>query len=311
MKPTLVTCYVSPDLDGVAGAFAYAEFLGKTGVDAVAGIIGEMHDEATYVFSRFNITRPMSLPNADAYDRVALVDASELVGLYGKIDPNTVIEIIDHRLVNEANKFPNAKAHIEPVGAAATLVAERYISKGISISRESAILLIGGIISNTFNFKGSVTTDRDKKAFEWLNRVAGLPDDFWEELFMAKSNLVGNKLKERMEEEFTWFHINNFKVGIAQIEIIGAKPLLNGRTPEILAQLQKMQRDRELDYIFLNTVELKACINYFVTDDVPTKKLLEKTLGVHFSGTTAARNNLIMRKQIVPLLKLQLDKKPT
>ena len=29
MKPILVTCYVNPDLDGVAGAVAYAEFLQK------------------------------------------------------------------------------------------------------------------------------------------------------------------------------------------------------------------------------------------------------------------------------------------
>lgn len=308
MKQILITCYVNPDLDGVAGAFAYCEFLQKTGKDVVVGIIGEPHDEVKYILNRYSISYPQSISNDEDFDEVILVDASDLNGLEGNIVSEKVIEIIDHRKINEANKFPNAKVQIELVGSAATLIAEKFIENNISISKESAILLCGAIISNTLNFKGSVTTERDKKAAEYLNKVALLPDNFWKELFMAKSDLSGNKLKERIEGDFAWFTFADKKVSIAQIEIIGVDKLIKDRGEEIINILEKIKLDMNLDYIFLNTIELELGYNYFISSDLKTRKLLETVLDVKFDKFIAKRPNLIMRKQIVPLLKEELEK---
>ncbi len=308
MNPILITCYVNPDLDGVAGAIAYAEFLSKTGKVCEAGIMGEPHDEAKYILDRFGFKYPKSILNADLYDEVILVDASDLNGIEGKIAPEKVIEIIDHRKIHEAHKFPNAKAQIELVGAAATLVAEKFMESNPSISKEAATLLFGAIISNTLNFKGTLTTDRDRKAAEWLNRVAELPPSFWKELFIAKSDLSDVKLAERIEGDFAWFVMGDKKVGIAQIEMIGAKKLVSEREVDILATLAKLKEEMGLDFIFQNTTELEESKNFFVTEDEQTKILLEKVLKVTFTGNVAERQNLIMRKQIVPLLKEELEK---
>ena len=307
-KPILVTCYVNPYLDGVAGAIAYSEFLQKTGKNAVVGIIGEPHDEAKYILDRFGFEYPPIIENADSFDEVILVDASDLNGLEGKIGAEKVIEIIDHRKVHEADKFPKAKAQIELVGAAATLVAEKFMQNKVDISKTSATLLCSAIISNTLNFKGSVTTDRDKQAAAWLNEIAKLPDDFWKDVFIAKSNLSGNKLTERIEGDFAWFVMGDKKVGIAQIEMIGVKKLLDERRGEIIQTLAKIKNDMGLDYVFQNTIELEGVKTFFVAQDPETQKLLEKVLNVQFAGVVAERPNLIMRKQIVPLLKLELEK---
>src|SRR3989338_2413616 len=136
--------------------------------NASYGIIGEPHDEAKYILDRFGFEYPPMIESADNFDEVILVDASDLNGLEGKISAEKVIEIIDHRKIHEADKFSKAKAQIELVGAAATLVAEKFIQNKVDISKESATLVYGAIISNTLNFKGSVTTDRDKVAAEWL-----------------------------------------------------------------------------------------------------------------------------------------------
>ena len=308
MKPILITCYVNPDLDGVAGALAYGEFLQKTGRESVVGIIGEPHDEAKYILDRYNIPYPQKIINADNFDEVVLVDASDLNGLEGNIVPEKVVEIIDHRKINEADKFPNAKVQIELVGSAATLIAEKFIENSINISKESAILLCGAIISNTLNFKGGVTTDRDKKAVEYLNKIALLPDDFWKDLFMAKSDLSGSKLSERIEGDFAWFTFADKKVGIAQIEIVGAEKLIKERIEEIINVLEKIKQDMGLDYIFQNTIELELECNYFISPDLKTQKLLEKVLNIKFNKAVAKRPNLIMRKQIVPLIKEELEK---
>lgn len=305
-KSILVTCYVDPDLDGVAGAIAYGEFLQKTGVDAVVGIIGEPHDEAKYVLNRFHLEYPQTITNSDGFNEVILVDASDLNGLEGKISPEKVMEIIDHRKVHEADKFPHAKTHIELVGAAATLVAEKFVGNNVDISIESATLLYAAIISNTFNFKGSVTTDRDRAAAEWLNTVAKLPASFWRDVFIAKSDLAGDKLAKRIEDDFAWFVMDDKKVGIAQVEVIGAQKLIAERSGEIIHKLKTIKVNMGLDFVFLNTVELEDTKNFFLAQDIETQDLLEKVLGVRFTGVVAERTNIVIRKQIVPLLRDEL-----
>jgi manganese-dependent inorganic pyrophosphatase len=308
MKPILITGYVNPDLDAVAGTIAYSEFLNKTGRNSIVGLIGEPHDEAKYILDNYHIEYPQIIPNADNFDEVILVDASDLIGIEGKIAPEKVIEIIDHRKVHEADKFPNAKVQIELVGSASTLVAEKFIQNGIEISKESAILLCGAITSNTLNFKGGVTTDRDRVAFEYLNKIAQLPLDFSKELFKSKSDLSGDKLKERILGDLAWFNMGNKKVSVAQIEMVGAEKLIEERSNEIMNIIEETKNEMQLDIIFMNIIELDECKNYFVSNDRETQKLLEKILDIKFNGSVAERPNLIMRKQIVPLLKEELEK---
>ena len=307
MKPILITCYVNPDLDGVACAIAYREFLEKNGTNAVVGIIGEPHEEAKYIFDRFNIECPQIIENTDGFDEVMLVDASDLNGFEGKVVPESVIEIIDHRKVHEAERFPNAKAQIELVGAAATLVAEKFIQNKVDISKGSATLLYGAIISNTLNFKGTVCTERDKVAAHWLNTVAKLSTDFWKDLFIAKSDITGEKLAQRIKDGFAWFTLGDKKVGIAQIEMIGAHALVTERSDEIVRTLETIKNEMGLDFIFQNTIELDDAKNFFVARDSETQKLLGKVLDVQFSGDAAERPNMILRKQIVPMLKEELE----
>ncbi len=307
IKPILVTCYVDPDLDGLSGAVGYAEYLQKTGKNAVAGIIGEPHDEARFILDRFGLEYPQILPNADDFDDVILVDASDLNGLVGKIRAEQVIEIIDHRKIHEADKFPRAKAQIELVGAAASLVAEKFMLNKVEISKRSATLLYGAILSNTLNFKNSVTTERDKTVATWLNGIAKLPEGFWKELFEAKSDLTGPKLQERIEGDFAHFLIGGKKIGIAQIEIIGAAKLIAERGLQIVEHLEKIRKSLGLDMIFQTTIELEECKNYLVASDSATQQLLEKALQVRFNGILAVRPEVLMRKQIVPLLKEVLE----
>lgn len=308
MKQILITGYVNPDLDAVAGTIAYSEFLNKTGRDSMVGLIGEPHEEAKYILDTYKIKSPEIIENADNFNEVILVDASDLIGIEGKIAPEKVIEIIDHRKVHEADKFPNAKVQIELVGSASTLVAERFINNNIEISKESAILLCGAIISNTLNFKGGVTTDRDRVAFEYLNKIAQLSPSFAKELFKSKSDLSGDKLKERILGDLAWFNMNNKKVGIAQIEIVGVRKLIENRLDEIVDILNKLKREFDFDILFQNSIELEEGMNFFIAKDTETQKILEKILGIKFNGFVAERNNLIMRKQIAPLLKEELEK---
>lgn len=302
----LVTSYYNPDLDGVASAVTYAELLQKQGKKVVAGVVGSINDETQYILNRFGIESPIQIDNTEYYTYIVLVDTSDIGSLEGKIDPQKVVEIIDHRQVHEVHQFPQAKVQIEMVGAAVTLVVERFIEQSVLMSRESALLAYGAVLSNTLNLRGSVTTERDKKVIDWLQEIVSLPYDFWRDLFLAKSDLSGSQLEEKIRGDFSSLSFNNQKVGIAQLEILGVTDLLNSRCDEIVNILKSIQGEQNLDYIFQNTIDLEAMDNIFITHDVSTQELLAKVLPIQFNGVVAKNSELLMRKQIVPLLKAEL-----
>ncbi len=112
----------------------------------------------------------------------------------------------------------------------------------------------------------------------------------------------------KVSGNFAWFVMGDKKVGIAQIEMMGAKKLIEERGGEITQTLEKIKQTMNLNFVFQNTIELADCKNFFVTHDSGTKELLEKIFNIKFTDISAERPNLIMRKQIVALLKEELEK---
>jgi manganese-dependent inorganic pyrophosphatase len=302
MEEILITSYVNPDIDGLACMVAYSELLNKLGKNTTCGILGIPHDEAKYVLDRFHIPYPQTIKDGAKFRKVILVDTSEPNKLESHIDSDKVVEIIDHRQLHAANEFKQAKIQIELVGAAATLVTERFIENKIICTKGSAILLYSAIISNTLNFKASVTTDRDHKAVKWLNKIAGLSESYPHELFLAKSDMTGEILKRRIVDDFATFEFHGKKRGIAQIEMIGTKDLVKNRESETIDILHELRKSEPMDYIFLSLVDLDKGINIFVTDDKPTKEILEKIFNIHFDNNIAELKPFLMRKQIGPLI---------
>ncbi len=302
----LVTTYSNPDIDGLACSLAYAEFLHKTGHDATYGIFGVPHREAQYVLDKFNIqiNRLKSLP--EGYENIVLVDASDLEALPSQIKPGQVTEIIDHRKTTEIEKFVNAKIQVEQVGACATLIAEKFKQDNILISGNAARLLYPAIASNTINFKGKLTTDRDRNMAEWLTTQFDLPENYIHDIFAAKSKIT-KPLKEILIEDFKAFEFNNIKIGIAQLEITDTNGYIKNNLSEIINILKKIKKEKTLDYIFLNGLDLEGAGNTFVAPDQADRKLLETVLNLKFDDSLAVYDRLIMRKEITPLIQTAVE----
>jgi len=306
MDKILVTCYTDPDLDGFACAIAYAEFLNATGTAAVPKFFGTPNVEARHLMQKFGFQYPDDV-NPAGFDKIILVDASELRDLDGIIKPDNVIEIIDHRKVNDSALFKNAKLQLEFVGSAATLIAEKFHNAYVEISVPATTLLYGAIVSNTLNFRAQVTTDRDCLMAEWLNQKLCFGKDFTDDMFRAKSDMAGDNLAARIEGDFAWFSLGSKKIGVGQLEIMDGKDLIRGRKQEILAILKRLQSELKLDQIFLSIIDLGEGCNAFIADDPEMQKLLSEVLGITFNGGIAIRDGFIMRKEIVPLLKERLE----
>jgi len=296
MKPILVTCFKNPDLDGFSCAYAYAELLNALKTRAFATIFGRIHKEVEFILARYGIARPKEA-NLGDFDEIILVDSAIVNALPEDLDIDKVIELIDHRKLNDSAKFKNAKVQIELVGAAATLIAEKFYDKKIKPTKEAAILLYGAIVSNTLNFKSGTTTERDQKMAEFLAPIVQPDKNFAKEMFRAKSDLADHTLKEILENDYFSYNIFGKEIGITQLEIVEGKKLADEREDEILSELEYLNEKYKADFSFCSIISLDENCNIFIAEDKRSLKLLEKMLNLKFKDHLSIRPGFIMRKE--------------
>lgn len=304
MSKILITAKISPDLDGVACAYAYAKLLNFVDKknEYIAGFYGEPLIEAKYLFERFNINEGFVYNPEMEFAKFILVDASELKGMPEVIRANDVIEAIDHRSVHHASEiFPKAKIQIEEVGAAATLIFEKYQELKLPLDEKSAYLLLGAIYSNTLNFQSDITNQRDRDAVQSLEHSGVfIPENLISQMFEYKSEFINSNLEQSIIGDFKAFDNG---IGIAQLEGFNLNQVVESQIKEIKEILKKLKEKHNLKFIFLTAADLKNNYNNFVVIDKETESLLTESMGLSFNDLGISKNNkLILRKQIMPLL---------
>lgn len=300
----LVTSYQDPDLDGAACSVAEAEFLVHQGEEAVAGVFGKFHTETEAVIRTFGLEWPMNADELiDHADEIVITDASDLRGLSPRIDPEKVTSVIDHRKEYNPDDFPNADLQIELVGSAATLVTEHFMSGGVVPSKTAAYLLAGAIVSNTVNFQNNVTTSRDRIAFDWLKGQVEIPSEFVEILFESKSTFTHENLFGEIEHDAAWFPFGDKKIGIAQLEIVHAGQFLEEFGQEIPGVLKRLGEQSQLDTGLLSIIDIDNGNDIFMCEDVWLRDVVTKATGVTWAGNRATTSGIMMRKELVPLLR--------
>jgi len=303
MEKLLVTAYKSPDLDGSGGAYAYAELLNATGKSATAAIFGHLRREAQFAFDKVGAMISSGEDLIDKTSSVILVDSCEIKGIAGAINPEQVIEVIDHRRVNEAKKeFPNAKIQIELVGSCATLIVEKFINSKIVPTKISATLLYLAIVSNTINFKNKVTTKRDIEAASYLKELYSIDENLIHEMFVHQSNLQG-PVKAIFQRDKWSNEILGKVFSIYQFEIVDVDNFIKNNLVEIKEALIEVQNEGKFDFVLLTCIDLEKAENTFVVPDDKTGRLIGEILNVKFVDNVSHYPEIIMRKEIMPKIK--------
>lgn len=286
--PLLVTPKEHPDLDGVACAVAYAELLSALGTPALPLVSGRPDAEARYVLDRLGWRAP---PVPAETGGLVLVDASDVLGLPARVDPAGVVEVIDHRLHHRAAAlFPNASLQIEPVGAAATLVFERFGAAGLRPTHTSSVLLLAAIHSNTQQLQGSVTTARDVEAARQLATISEAPSGLIEGQFAARGEEIRDDLERAIRREVKRFEHEEGAYLFSQLECPGAEalstmalPVLSGLGPRAM----------------LNLVDPAIPSSSLLVPDPSFRAWVSAKTGLTFDGVETRVPTVLLRKQIV------------
>lgn len=298
MSKILVTAKVNPDLDGTACTLAYADFLKQTGKDAEGFVFGKPQSEVGYFIKKHRISIPRkAISWYGGWEEYVLVDASSKKGMPKCVVGDKVVEIIDHRKGEPEKEFPKAAIQNDLIGAAATIVVERFIEHNLPIKPNHAKLLYGAIFHNTLNFIATNTSERDRKAVDYLQKTFDLDESIARGMFdYATKEIeanVGVALKSDAKEFGT-----GWKIGAYQL-VVWNSPLLRNR--ELMhAKLVELAGKMGAEWAFLNVINLATAESIIYASDKKGEDILTKALDTTFEGGVTVLPRALLRKQIMP-----------
>lgn len=299
MESILVTAKINPDLDGVACTLAYAELLNLTGSTAEGMIFGSPQSEVSYFIDQHRIAIPTQTDEpSTTWNQFVLVDASSMMGMPQPVIPKQVVEIIDHRAGSEPEKeFPNARIQNELVGAAATLVTERFIQNHLQPSRERALLLYGAIHHNSLNFLATNTSTRDHKAVIFLETEYRFDKKIIEEMFRFATELVAGDITKAIEDDGKEFG-KGYTIGAYQL-IVWGDDILKKKS-ELEEVVCTISKDNGEQWALLNIVDVAQGRGFVYVTDNSKISVVAGALGTSFEDGWTTVTPALLRKQIMP-----------
>lgn len=287
------------DIDAYAGCIAYAELLQAQGVEAVAASNAPLNESISSTVRTWSSAFRADYQPSDS-DTFTLIDVSDPDFFDRLVDLARVDEVIDHHPGFEQywQERIADKAHIEFIGAACTLVYERWNASKLlgKMSVTSARLLVCGILDNTLNFGAKVATVRDKEAYQALLAIADLPDDWTAQYFSECQEAILKDAVSALRNDTKVLSFKSYEqpISFGQLVVWDAK--------NVLADYANVLKDALVDIKpdwFLNLVSVGERKSYFYTDRKEVQDWLTGLLGVEFDDTIAVADRLWLRKEVL------------
>lgn len=282
------------DIDALACTIAYTALLNLRDKNADAVLPGPLNKSVTPEIISWGLkfSKKPSTKNA----KYILVDISDPKYFASFVNEKGVVEIFDHRPVfeNYWKEKLGKYAHIEMVGACATLIWEEYKKRKLvnNISTTSAKLLVTAIISNTLNFKAGVTTERDKVAFRQLLKITNFPKNWVEKYFEDQEKEAMRNPIEAIKNDSKGLGYD-FKIG--QLEFWDSKKFVY----KYLKKIEKVLTSSGNEKWFFTSPSISEGKNYLFTKNEDIKKLLEDKIDAKFDGHIGVTKKLLLRKEIL------------
>ena len=223
------------------------------------------------------------------------------------VDESKIVEIIDHhKLRLDLPEYITYE--IEEIGAAATLVADRFRKNNIPISRNSAILLYYGIMSNSFALKSSNTSQRDIEVAKWLEeQCKEISKEKIKEIFRAKS-IFKAPLKDEVEAVIP-LKCGNIRMTVGQLEIVDAEKFIAENKEELIEVCTYLIDRFKYDCLIINIIDTIGGYSILFSPNENTDKFIKDKFGYEIKNNIYVNSKLVQRKEIIKSLNLMLANK--
>ena len=297
----LVIGHKNPDTDSICSAIAYSELKNKLGQNTKPVRAGELNKETEFVMDYFKSEIPALNPDISGRD-VILVDHNERTQTADGFEGAKILELIDHHRIANFNVDEPLKVRMEPVGCTSTIIFDMYKENGLLPDKITAGLMLSAIISDTLLFKSPTCTEKDTIAGRELSKIAEIDlAVYGVEMLKAGTALDDKTINELLNMDMKIFDVNDFKIGIAQINAVDEKAILI-KKEEILLEISNIMKLDNLNmFMFVVTNILTNNSMGLVAGE--KQEIVEKAFNSKIINSELTLEGIVSRKkQIVPPL---------
>ena len=316
-KPVYVIGHKSPDSDTVCSAVGMAYLLNSLGISAEARIPDELNLESQYAFSELKYPAPDILE--DASDKqLWLVDHSASTQMVKGADKARIVGITDHHGIGDTETSETICVLSCPAGSTCAVVYKLCEVCGVELPKETASVLLAGLLSDTSNMKSKYVTKLDESAFEKLKELSGISDtdELFRGMLEAKLSYKGLSDTEIFYSDYKAYEHNGVKYGIGCIKV--AQP---EQIPDMAERMQAVMEEEiadgcESEFLLYNVYDPDYSTGYMGIAGKDAA-FAEKLMTYTFNESTERQGNFFISKpslarktEIVPPIDAYLDTLP-
>lgn len=284
------------DIDAYASCIAYRELLNLKGIPAKAISTAEKNESITKSLWQFDAK--LDKQEKSEEDEYIVIDVSNQEYFDQIVTENRIIEVIDHHTGFETywREKLGEKADIEFIGAVATKIVERYEESNLldKMSKEIAYLLMAAILDNTLNLKAKVTTPRDKRAYQKLEKIVGNDSNYNEKYFLECQEDMEENLIQAIQNDTKLEHVNEtIPYVFGQLTIWDKKNILENK--DMICETLRAFGNEWM----MNLICLKDEKSYILSENENVKAKIEKLMGGKFQDNVMVLPEVWLRKEII------------
>jgi len=285
------------DIDAYGCILAYTELLNKQNIEAIAFTTSRYNESITGTVQSWRaIPRNYKINPEDTF---IVLDASNPNCIEKIVSIDRLEMVVDHRSeFVDAWQQTGVEPRIEKIGAAATYIFEQWELAGLTsvISLASARLLYTAIIDNTLNLQSKVTTNRDRRAYEHLRRLAKLPKNWPETYFKEVEKVILTDVINAINSDTKLYASPNMQKQLTFMQLCVWD--IEEFIQTILGTLNSNKNIAEP--WLMNLIAIKQKRSYFLADSSPTAEWLHESLGLKkTSKNVYMAKRMYLQKEVI------------
>lgn len=283
------------DIDAYASCIAYRELLKLNGIESKF----VSHSILNYSITKSLLELPFYIDKYEisSNDKFIVIDLSNKDFFEEFVQENNIIELIDHHLGFEDywNNKIGENSHIEQIWSVATIIVEKYEEKNLLnvMNKDIAKLLMAAILDNTLNFTANITKQRDKEAYNKLEKLTGFTDFntmyFYEVQNVIEQDLI-NAITNDIKIEETCKYLPKT---LGQLTIYDVTFILKN------LDVIKITMNKYNKKWLINIICLKENRSYIICSDKIIKNNFVKLFNNNSDSDIIILNPAILRKEII------------
>lgn len=295
----------SPDADSTGSPLIWEWYLNEIeGREAEAKLLGPPNSEAAFMLERWGFRCPEIIEDVSPEDEVVVVDTNNPAELPPGINDCTVVEIIDHHLLQGGLKtrFP-PKVTMRPLACTATIMHGLMGADAARMPDGVKGLMLTCILSDTLEFRSPTTTPVDRELAEGLAASLGLKiPEFAMKMFEAKSDVSSFTDAELLRLDSKQYEVGGKKLRISVLETTSPRSILD-RRESLMSSMDAAADEDGSDAIMLFVVDILTEEATLLLPNDLVRRVAAKTFSVEAKGDSLVLPGVVSRKkQIVPYL---------